>query len=305
METALVVCQYLIKGAISYAGGLALKSAIGGATITDVRTWIREAVVELEEFIADKLDQMVMQQMAADLDQTKENIGEYASLPSGKLRINRYLIQDADTHTSALVALSLNYKQAYSVSMAAMAYWCFARQALYLDDKAAGHITSMKDSIDDFMIRGSATYRFLLDQRSPDRRLRVACEVEGDLPPQGDIPGEPGWWECWVELDGHEVGGCDARDDHDEARAARQSRACSDAKIRPAVQAQYDKFKSDALMPLQLIATCYARMCKEIGGQYTPPPGLPFDIAGVSIVRPTPTLLMPGAIVMGNAPPAN
>src|SRR5262249_21944201 len=118
METAALVCEWLIEGAISYVGGAALKSAIGGATISDVHTWIREAVAELEQFITSKLDQLVMEKMEAELEQTKQNIREYASLPSGKLRINRYLIENADTHSWELVSLSLNYRQAYAVSLA-------------------------------------------------------------------------------------------------------------------------------------------------------------------------------------------
>jgi hypothetical protein len=59
----------------------------------------------------------------------------------GDIAKNRYLIEFADTHARKLISVSLNYEQTFYVSVAAMAYWLFARNALFLDDRDAGHIT--------------------------------------------------------------------------------------------------------------------------------------------------------------------
>ena len=39
----------LLQGAIAYVGGELMASVLGAARITDVRTWIREAVAELDQ----------------------------------------------------------------------------------------------------------------------------------------------------------------------------------------------------------------------------------------------------------------
>jgi hypothetical protein len=43
-------------------------------------------------------------------------------------------------------------------------------------------------------------------------------------------------------------------------------------------------------------------MCRKVGGSYTPPPKLPFDLAAVEAVAAPQlrTILMPGAIVIGD-----
>jgi hypothetical protein len=310
MEIVAAVVGYLLEGAFQYVGGALMSSALGGATITDVHTWIREAVVELEAFVAAKLDQLVLQQLAGDMDQAKANIQEYASLKPRERSKNRYLIEFADTHARSLISISLNYRQSFFVSLAAMAYWSFARYALYADDHATAHIRTMKGDVDEFLIKASETFQYLLDRQSPDYRIKVVCDVDPGLPGQDDVPPEPGYYYCWVTLDGHDVGG-DVQDPNDEARAQRQAQAYADRQIRPAVEKDFQQFKANGKKSLKLIADTYDRMCRHVGGSYTPPPNLPFNItivegadadtATVEAVAPPhlQTLLMPGAIVIG------
>jgi hypothetical protein len=55
MGAAAFVGLALLEGAISYVGGQAMASAMGGPTITDIRAWIAEAVAELEAFVSAEL----------------------------------------------------------------------------------------------------------------------------------------------------------------------------------------------------------------------------------------------------------
>jgi hypothetical protein len=117
----------------------------------------------------------ILQQLDADMDQTKANIQEYAALKPRERPRNRNLIEVTDTHARSLITLSLDYKQSFFVSLLAMAYWSFARYALYADDRASAHITTMKETVDNFLIKASANFQYLLDRQSPDYRIKVLC----------------------------------------------------------------------------------------------------------------------------------
>jgi hypothetical protein len=292
------VAVALLEGAISYLGGKLMASALGEATITDVHTWIRQAVLELEAFVSAKIDELVLQQMDAELEQLKQNILEYAGLPASKLKVNRNLIDNADTHSVALAKLALNHDAAFFISTASMAYLFFARTALFRGDGAASHIASIKGFVDEFLIQATPMYQRILVRLDPNSRIKIVCDEDPGLPGQfPDIPSEPGYYFCYPTVDGVETDGW-SRDDTDENRARHAAQAYSDANIRPAVLKQFQKFQSTGLRALHLTADVYNRMCHKIGGNYTPPLPLPVVVSEVFTLTAKSTVLVPGAIVV-------
>jgi hypothetical protein len=298
MEEIALLVGYLIEGALSYVGGQLMKSAMGDATITDVQTWIRAAVAELEAFLSAKLDDLLMQQMTAELAQLKQNLTEYASLSPHNLKANRYLIEDADTHGVALTTLSFPHEVAFFVSTSAIAYFIYARWALYMDDKDHGHVTSFKNFMDEYFSTIVPAYQKILQRLDPNTRLKIVCDSTPGLPPQGDIPPTPGYYYCYTALDGQPAGG-EFDDDTDEGRARNQAQAYCDANIRPAIVAKFQDFQAKGAIAINLAAQAYEKMCKKVGGSYNPPVALPPIPLAPLPFPPTSTVLMPGAIILG------
>ncbi|WP_128931939.1 hypothetical protein [Bradyrhizobium zhanjiangense] len=61
----------LLQGAISYVGGRLLASALGDPVISDVQSWLKNAIAELEAFVSAELrrqlDERVIEQMSRGL----------------------------------------------------------------------------------------------------------------------------------------------------------------------------------------------------------------------------------------------
>lgn len=305
MEIAIGVCVSLIQGALSYVGGKLMQSALGGASILDVHAWIREAVTELEAFLSAKLEETAMQSIAADLDQSNTNIKEYASLSVRERKKNRYLIEDADISAVKLISFSLNYRQAFFISLAALGYLLFARMALYEDDRATGHITTLKEKIDETLVKALATYQFMVGALTPDGRIRIIDDEDSGAPGQYDgsgylTPGIPGYYYSYVTLDGHSIGDW-FTDDRDKASAHRRAQEFADSSVRPAVQAKFDEFKTQGIKALQLIVECYSRMCKKVGKNYVPPVDLGMKVRGTFYEISLPTILTSGALCLGHS----
>lgn len=297
---------YLVYGAISYIGGKLLQSALGGAVLSDTKTWMQEAVAELKAFVSAELrrqfDERDIQQMSDDLRGVIENLHEYAQIERKKLPTNRFLIENADIITARLVRHLLDYPQAMTLAFSAMAYRFYVLNALFESDHAAGHITSAKELVDEFLTKSSKNREFIVSKLDPGHRIRLDCDmVEPDGP-----------WYCWAELDGQQVGDS-FRDDHQPPVSARGgAQNLINNKILPAVRKQIEDFKTGSHQLMQLTIECYDKMCKKIGRNYTPPVGLfssgePNTLLSVGdrLRLPGPSVFfLPGAIVIRSDEPS-
>src|SRR5262249_32637899 len=149
--------------------------------------------------------------LEADLYQAKLNVEEYASIPRAKLRLNRYLIEHVDTHAGGLIALSLKHRQAFFVSLVGMSYLLIARQALFEDDRASGHILTLQPVVDGFLKTGSENFQYLLTRLAPSARITIVDGEDSgalgqDLGNGYRTPDIPGYYFSSVRLDGNEVG---------------------------------------------------------------------------------------------------
>ena len=158
-----------------------MASALGGARISDLKTWIAEAVAELEAFVSAELrrqlTELILNQMRADLEGVIQNVAEYSRLRTVDRTSNRFLLESCDTKTASLVPLSLNYDQALFISFSAMAYRFFALFGLYELDRDRGHIDFARSSVDDFINKTSAARDRIEKALNPGARLVKHLDV--------------------------------------------------------------------------------------------------------------------------------
>ena len=296
------VAEELLKGAINYVGGQLMARALGGAVLTDVRTWIREAVAELEAFFVAKLDEKVLERIRAELEGTIENLNEYSHLQPRNLSKNRFLIEHADILTASLVPLTLNYNQAVFIAYSAMAYRFVALTALYKLDQDKGHILSAKKMVDNFIIKSNSITETITERLDPKRRLTVSCgkgEGNWERPPPGGEGYDPGpsiYYYCDVFLDGRAVGDSFI-DDMNQNVARSQARNFLN-RISPPVVKQWEDYKATSARALSLTVACYTQMCRKVGTDYVSP----IEVPTMPIVVPTQEMQkvrsMPGAVVL-------
>jgi hypothetical protein len=296
---AAYVVEYLVQGAIAYVGGQLMASALGGATITDVRTWIREAVAELEGFISAKLDEKTIEDMTADLDGVRKSLREYSALSKGKQRENRFLIENADISTGRLTSLALKYDQAFLILVTGMAYRFFALFALYKLDKDAGHITQAKDEVDDFLLKMNDMYGRLHAKLAPSLRIRVDCYMDPGSPGQSGQTGHmpDGFNACDVYLDGVSVNSFYS--DYLDGAEKIASQKFVESLIPVLKQAEQDH-EDKCMGFLRNLILCYDGMLKAVhAGPYTAPITLPAPRPKPTTMMPPGIMLMPGAIAVG------
>jgi hypothetical protein len=294
METAALVGFWLLQGAISYVGGQLMASALGGARISDVQTWIAEAVAELEAFVSAELrrqlTELILNQMRADLDGIIQNLTEYSRLRKRDQATNRFLLESSDTKTASLVPLSLDYDQALFISFSAVAYRFFALFGLYERDRDPGHITFARPSVDNFINKAMAARDRIEKALNPGTRLVKHLQF---YPGDPDYPAtEPGpSTDNYITLDGKVVWHDNTQDlDNRQVNAAY-------AKLYPPLEQQCKAFIGNTNANIKLTASCYSDMCVKIGGAPYPVPGFGPPIGpAVSIVSP---VITRGAVVIG------
>jgi hypothetical protein len=287
---AVFVALELLEGAIQYVGGKLMASAMGDATITDVRTWIREAVAELEAFVSAELrrqlTEMVMNQMVADLEGIIKNLNEYAALEPDNDDRNRFLLEGADLKTGSLVSLALDYDQALFTALTAMAYRLATLFALFKIDGDHGHITTAKSEVDDFVQKVSVIRDRVNKSLSPETRLTIQYSVR------------PGTWNNpiirfrgLVFLDGRQASSTEESQLlSDVEQKANQIRA----NLAVAVIKQQTEFHDKVNSGIKLTATCYNDMCHKIGGSYP----IPAAVSELLVPKITSSLLMRGAVIL-------
>jgi hypothetical protein len=289
----------LLQGAVSYVGGKALASALGDPTISDVHTWIQNAVAELKAFVSAelqlRLDELVLEQMRADLQGTITNLYQYASLDPENRSSNRFLIEAATVSTARLLPLSMNYDQAIFITTTTMAYRLIALQALFELDNDSGHIKSARPMIDGFVSHTGAVRDRIGVQMSPHTRVRVDCGIIGETK-----------FYCSAAVDGQLVvplmtappeicrpqKGC--MDSHEVMREVIAEKI---SHLTVPMQEQTDAFLAAANASINLSIDCYDKMCQKVEDSYKPSQGVPVLMNLAPPFFPD-IVVMPGAIVV-------
>jgi hypothetical protein len=289
------VGTYLLEGALEYEGGQIMAGALGEPVLSDVRSWIANAVAELDSFIEAALKatltQLVVANMQAELDAVNTAIYEYANLESKNQEENRYLLQTCDSATAILVPLSLSYDQIY-ITTAAMGFKLFTVLALYNLDRDKSHITSAIPMMDSFVSKSVSVRDSISARMDPSLHLRVsncnfALESTGAAPTPLDL------WAPAEEVAATKK--CQLFDDGQSVAMPRGFQVQAEYNRRKDV---YLKLKADFLSltgnSINKAIECYQGMCKRVGETYTPP-------ATPSNVTPLPAfpgvITMPGALV--------
>lgn len=303
----------LLDGAISYAGGEALRKALGRPTLSDVELWIRAAVDELKTFVSEELrrslKESAVDEIRSELLGTRDNLYHYASLSVDNRGEYKYLIEDSGTRTARLLQRSLQYDQAYFVTTAAMAFRLFVLYTLYKIDKDAGHIESAKPTVDEVLKRLSESRDRIAYEMSPDRHYGLSCESEfignkwhdnfDAFQPNGN---HQMLYTCYGTKDGNRITesystlfdsyGSLGNAEFDHVR--KQVEEALAPHTEP-LQRQTDTFMDHANWSLHAIYTCYRAMRGKVGMLYEYPEGMtpiePGDMVMPSVVR------MPGATV--------
>ncbi len=296
---AVFVGTALLQGAIAHVGGMLMTSALGEATITDVRTWIAEAVVELEAFFSAKIDQNTIEMLVSNVSGIQTNLHTYASLELKSRPANRYLIDTADVLTASSIDRLYNYPQAQEIWYTAIAYRYFEVWAHYLLDKDNGHIKAEKSFVDKFLTQALNSYNDTLKRLNPDNRIEISCAIQVVPPHIGVFPPDGGgsYSYCNVLLDGNVL---DTFDDDNDARPQANAFATT---VRASIQPLYDNYRNKGSQLLQSTAACYQLMCKNAGvGNYNPPVNISIEITKELFhgLNPGTIVVRPGAVVRPN-----
>lgn len=257
--TAGWVGMKLLEGAIAWVGGQLLSSALGAATITDIRGWIAAAVAEIEAFVSEELrrqlTQLVLDEMRADLQGVIQLMNQYASLEPSSRVANRTLLEDVNTITATRIPRVSKYDQALPILATFMAYRLIGRMELFVLDKDPGHVRSMRAEIDAFVVRVKEIRATVGPKLEVSARLKsLGCKP---LPRSEGTRSQAG---CEYEIDGQRL--------LDYTDPPRRTSNMIDAEVRGSLQKQHDTFVADANGYLSLCTTCYDAMCRKIGDTY-------------------------------------
>jgi len=173
------VALELLKGAIGYAGGKLLASALGDPSITDVQVWIRTAVAELEAFVSAELkrqlDAKVLEQLQANLAAVNTHLYQYSHLSDDGKKKNKYLLEASDVATASLLPLAQNYDQALFIATTGIALRLYTIFALYELDREPGHIVSFRPMIETFTKSAQGARDRIADKMDPKNYVTGSC----------------------------------------------------------------------------------------------------------------------------------
>jgi hypothetical protein len=262
----LYVGKELLNGVIQGVGQQLLQGILGGVKTIDVRTWVREAVAQIEEFVSEELrhqlTELVMKQMNADLQGVSLNASQYDGLlPEHRLG-RKTLLEEINHDTGPLVSLALAYPQALFIAFPAIAYRFYALLALYDLDNDKGPILQEKPNVDQFLKKVSENYRTIVPALEPQNRIKVKCSLmhPGSEDPIQDV-------QCDVIVDGAK------REwvwDSSEEAARRKADAVV-ARFAPPIQKDLADFQSAVKASWSKTVECYAAMCKKVDSSYAAP----------------------------------
>jgi hypothetical protein len=271
--TTAVVVGAIVTAAISFVVERSLAAAMGGYTLVDVHTWIREAVAEIEAYTKNYIDGTEIGKMEAAVSGFETQLRTYAAMGAKARRTNRYLIENCDNLTSSLVPLSVKYREAFYIALAAMSFRIITVAGLVQGDKQSAHVSGMTRMMDDFLISIHRHYTALLQNLEPDQRIKILCDEDPGGPPQADgLPPEPGYYFCWCTLDSQDVGEAGTfTDERDKDYAFRLAKNWADANVRPNIQNQFDTFKKDGKALISGTFTAFSDLCQQVEVAYKPP----------------------------------
>jgi len=261
---ASLVAVAALKEAVSYATGKLLGNVMGSpdaVRLEDVKVWIQTAVKELEEFVAqelqEKLDELAMNEMSADLDGVEHELYEYSLMDAHDRKSNAYLIQAANITTGRLVSFSLDYPQAIFVSSTAMGFSLISLNAQYEIDHVKAHIESAGPLMDKFVLGAKANRDLVAAGMAPAKRDYTYCYyVDGNS-----------HFQCDAVINGHATSYKGMTDDTSVHN--NEVKATNDVNLAlPEVMKQWQQFIDSANTAINLACECYDKMCKSIGTRY-------------------------------------
>ncbi len=262
------VALALAQGAISYVGGRLMGDILGDPKIGDIKTWIANAIRELEGYfraeLQRQLEQQVIDEITADAQGISTNLYEYALLSEKSRRSNRFLIEYTDLTTAHLIPLAMKHEPVTFITMSAMSYRLMSIYSLYLLDKDAGHILSNKPMMDDYVI-SIVSFRNYADKiLSPDTRVGgYACDYIGGKGEEGT----GGYARCSIFLD-DKIQGTYLGATFD---AAEKKASIPYAALSAEIKRQQREFIDKINKPLLLTIEGYDLMCRKVGSKYVPP----------------------------------
>jgi len=172
--------EKLLDQATTYAGGAAMASAFHETSIEDAKAWIDDGVKTIEGSIAGlnaRIQADLLNQMRADLDTVKSQLHEYAALSEQSRARSKPTLDNCDFCAGRLLSLSLNYPQAFWISVAATAYKLSSRFALFQFDSDKGHIYSLYSNkeMSSTAATLAATKSSLVRGSSARRKFEIRC----------------------------------------------------------------------------------------------------------------------------------
>lgn len=256
---AALVAVKLLEGALQYAGGQILAHALGAATITDVRTWIVAAVAQIQAFVSEELrkqlSQLVLDEMAADLQGVVSHINQYAALlPENQVK-NRAILESVNNTTAAAIPRTSKYDQASPIIAGLMAYRLIARNGLYQLDKDPGHIRGMRADMDEYVRVMKGIRERILPPLAPAARLKgLGCR---GLPPGEGTKNQA---ECRYTIDGAPISTI--------TNPPKYTQKMFEAELAATLQRQRDVFAAQLESYLGEATSAYDAMCRTVGDTY-------------------------------------
>jgi hypothetical protein len=294
--TAAWLAAAVLEAGLKWATGKALDAAMGGFTLNDVHTWIREAVAEIEAFVLAKLDEKVLEQLKSRVEAMRDSMSQYANLQPKKRRAGKFLLEHIDVTSAELLHLTFNYPQALAVGFVALGYRMLAVTSLYKLEGDAGFIVGDKQLIDDCITNYSKMYEGFRKRLSPESRIAMRC-WEDDPPghPGDNGPPDTGSYICTVALDGGEVRSWDTSHINEEESVRRNASNYIQTNLKPTVLENLHKFEAANLTCFHKTIDTYTSMCKLANINYKSPIEFPEALAADNRPR---TLFMPGAAIV-------
>jgi hypothetical protein len=196
------IAQGIATGALSYVGGRILASVMGEPSLGDIQKMIKQALVDLTQYILEQLREIVTEDRVHHLEalaiSVETNLRRYANLPKDIQRRNRYLIEEADKKTSEAIPACLIYKlNALPVLVVFISLRVIAIKALHEGERDTKPLRDLakelSELLGDLKAMTNDYYNLMLE---PERRLSpVFCGVNRT---DGPFPTETTWC-CFKE----------------------------------------------------------------------------------------------------------
>lgn len=265
----------LFTGVVGVIGGDLFNSAIGAAKITDVKSWIANAVADLENYITDATLQHDLENMRETLSNIQEILGEYASLSpaSQHLAVNMNAVVDADNEAPGLVDTALLHPQAIFVATAALGYQLLIRSARYQYDQDAGHIDQLHDKFDGWLTQLCTTRDSISKSLDPASHVAIKC-YEFTSPTTGT---KSAICSLWVDGIVREGSTCSVpvTTNYSAAETEAQWQVTEGTfEISQSFLDAQNEFLYEVNLSLASAIAAYTAMCKKVGVTYSQPSGV-------------------------------